>query len=301
MRNKLIVILGPTASGKSDLAIKLAKRFKGEIVSADSRQIYQEMNIGTAKITKKQMADIPHYLIDIIKPDQGFTLAQFKAKAVKIIKDIQKRKKLPFLVGGTMLYIQAIVDNLQIPEVKPDKKLRAQLENKTNQQLYDQLKKIDPQALEKIALNNKRRLIRALEVYLKTQKLFSRLKKKGRPLFDILQLGLRPDQEILNRRIDQRAEKMIEAGLIKEVECLIRKYGTKPYSLSGIGYREIIRYLNKEITLKQAKDLIKIHTRQYTRRQMSWFKRDKRIHWIKNYPQAEKLIRDFIKNNGLFL
>ena len=294
MYNKLIIILGPTASGKSDLAIELAKKFKGEIVSADSRQIYQEMDIGTAKITKKQMANIPHYLIDIIKPNQEFTLAQFKTKAVKIIKNIQKKNKLPFLVGGTMLYIQSIVDNLQIPQIKPDKKLREQLENKTNQELYDQLEKIDPKALEVIDINNQRRLIRALEVCLKTKRPFSQQKKKGQPLFNILQLGLNPSQKILDKRINQRIEKMIEAGLSKEVEGLIKKYGVKPYSLSGISYQEIIQYLNKEITLEQAKDLIKIHTRQYARRQMSWFKRDKRIHWIENYSQAEKIIKSFL-------
>jgi len=149
LNNKLIVILGPTASGKSNMSIKLAKKFNGEIISADSRQIYKEMNIGTAKIKKKEMEIIPHHLIDIIKPNEEFTLADFKEKVVKIIKDIQKRNKIPFLVGGTGLYIQVIVDNLQIPKVKPDKKLRFKLEKKTNQELYNQLKKIDPQAFKK--------------------------------------------------------------------------------------------------------------------------------------------------------
>ncbi|MBU1255322.1 tRNA (adenosine(37)-N6)-dimethylallyltransferase MiaA, partial [Patescibacteria group bacterium] len=157
MLKKLIIILGPTASGKSDLAIKLAKEFNGEIISADSRQIYKEMDIGTAKVTKKEMDNIPHYLINIINPNQEFTLAQYKKLAVKTIKDIQKRNKLPFLVGGTGLYIQSIVDNLQIPEVVPDKKLRDKLENQTNQKLYNQLKKLDPESLKVININNKRR------------------------------------------------------------------------------------------------------------------------------------------------
>jgi len=283
---KLIIILGPTASGKSDLAIKLAKKFNGQIISADSRQIYKEMNIGTAKVTKKEMQGIPHYLIDIINPDQEYTLAQYKKQAIKIIKEIQKKNKLPFLVGGTGLYIQSIVDNLQIPEVKPNKKLRDQLENKTNQELYNQLKKIDPQALKVIDINNKRRLIRALEVCLITGQKFSQQKTKGPKLFEILQIGLKPDNKILDQRINQRTEQMIEAGLIKEVEGLIKKYGTKPYSMSGIGYKEAL--------LDNAKELIKIHTRQYARRQMSWFRRDKRIHWVKTYSEAEKLINDFL-------
>jgi len=291
--NKLIVILGPTGSGKSDLAIKLAKQFKGEIVSADSRQIYKEMDIGTAKVTKKEMQGIPHYLIDIVKPNQDFSLAQFKKKAVAQIKEIQKKGRVPFLVGGTMLYIQSIVDNLQIPEVKPDKKLRTKLENKTNQELYNQLKKLDPKALEVIDVNNQRRLIRALEVCLSTGQPFSQQKQKGPALFDILQIGLRPDKQVLDKKISQRADKMIKAGLIKEVEKLIKKYGTKPYSMSGIGYQEIIPYLEKKISLNESKELIKIHTRQYARSQMSWFKRDKRIHWIKTYQEAEKLTRKF--------
>ena len=291
----LIVILGPTASGKSDLAIKLARKFNGEIVSADSRQIYKEMNIGTAKVTKKEMQNIPHYLLDIINPDQKFTLAQYKKQAIKTIKEIQKKNKLPFLVGGTMLYIQSIVDNLQIPEVKPDKKLRQELEIKTNQELYNQLKKIDPDALKVININNKRRMIRALEVCLITGKKFSKQKTKGSQLFNILQIGLKPDDKVLEQKISQRADKMIKAGLIKEIKNLIKKYNQENYSMNSIGYQEIISYINKEITLDQAKELIKIHTRQYFKRQMSWFRRDKKINWIKNYKEAEKLIRNSIR------
>jgi len=290
----LVIILGPTASGKSDLAIKLAKEFNGEIVSADSRQIYKEMDIGTAKVTKKEMNNIPHYLIDIINLNEEFTLAQYKELAVKTIKDIQKRNKLPFLVGGTGLYIQSVVDNLQIPEVTPDKKLRDQLEKQTNQELHNQLKKLDAQALKVINVNNKRRMIRALEVCLLTKKPFSKQRKKAKPLFNTLQIGIKPNKETLERKINQRADKMIQAGLIEEVKNLIKKYGNKPYSMSGIGYKEIISYLEDKISLDEAKELIKIHTRQYARRQMSWFRRDKKIKWIKTYSEAKKLISNFI-------
>jgi len=286
LNNKLIVILGPTASGKSNLAIKLANQFKGQIVSADSRQIYKEMNIGTAKITKKEMQGVPHYLIDMIKPNQEFSLAQFQKKAVQIIKDIQKRNKLPFLVGGTGLYIQSIVDNFQIPKIKPDKKLRQKLESKNNKELYNQLKKLDPQALEIIDLNNKRRLIRALEVCLITGQKFSEQKHKGPDLFNVLQIGLNPGIKILDKRIDQRVKQMIKAGLFKEAKRLIKKYGLKPHSMSGIGYKETL--------LDKAEELIKIHTRQYSRHQMSWFRRDQRIRWVKTYREAKKLIRDFL-------
>ncbi|MBL7155448.1 MAG: tRNA (adenosine(37)-N6)-dimethylallyltransferase MiaA [Candidatus Portnoybacteria bacterium] len=292
--NKLIVILGPTASGKSDLAIKLAKKFNGEIVSADSRQIYQEMDIGTNKLTKKQMSGIKHYLIDLIKPDQEFTLAQYKKRAVKIIKDIQKRGKLPFLVGGTGLYIQAIVDNLQIPQVRPNKKLRNKLEKLSNQELFKQLKKLDPLTAAAIDPHNKRRLIRALEVCLITKKPFSKQRKKGQPLFDVCQIGLKLPKETLNKKIDQRVEKMIQAGLIEENKKLAKKYSFDLPAMSGIGYQEISRYLKDEINLEEAKKLIKQYTRQYARRQMSWFKKDKRIKWIEAQNQAEKLLRNFL-------
>lgn len=294
MHNKLIVILGPTGSGKSDLAIKLAKKFRGEIISADSRQIYQEMDIGTAKITKKEMANIPHYLIDIIKPNQEFTLADYKTKAVKIIKNIQKQDKLPFLVGGTGLYIQSIVDNLKIPKIKPDKKLRIKLEKLPNQKLFNKLEKLDLDALKIIDINNKRRMIRALEVCLITKKPFSQQRKKGQPIFSILQIGLKIDKKDLEQKINKRTNQIIKNGLIKEVKNLIKKYGAKPYSMSGIGYKEIIPYLQNKIKLEQAKELINIHTRQYARRQITWFKRDKEIKWIKNYSEAKKLIQLFL-------
>ncbi len=293
-RPKLIVILGATGSGKSELAVKLARKFNGQIVSADSRQLYQEMDIGTAKITKKQMAGIPHHLINRVKPNQEFALAQYKKEAIGIIKDIQKRNQLPFLVGGTGLYIQAVVDNLQIPQVRPDKKLRNELEKLTNQQLYQRLKKLDPLALQIIDLNNKRRMIRALEVCLKTKKPFSQQKQKGRALFNVLQIGLKLDKKTLGKRINQRVEKMFKAGLVQEVEKLIKKYRPDLPSMSGIGYQEIILYLQNKITLQQAKELIKLHTRQYARRQMTWFKRDQRIIWLDNYKKAEQAIKQFL-------
>lgn len=295
--NKLIVILGPTASGKTSLAIKLARGFSGEIVSADSRQVYREMNIGTDKTTPNK---IPHYLIDVVNPDEKFTLAQYKQLAVKKIKDIQKRGKIPFLAGGTGLYIQSIVDNLQIPKTKPDKKVRNKLEKMTNQELFERFKKLDPVGAASIDINNKRRLVRALEVCLITKKPFSRQKKKGKSLFDILQIGIKPDKEKLEEKINRRADKMLEAGLIEEVKKLVKKYGSKLYSMDSIGYQEIILYLQGEVSLEQAKELIKIHTRQYAKRQMTWFKRDNRIKWIKNYPQAKKLIRNYLRLGLLF-
>ncbi len=298
-QNKLIVILGPTATGKSELAIKLARRFKGEIVSADSRQIYQGMDIGAAKINKEQARAVPHYLLDIVEPNQNFSLAQYQKKAVKTIKQIQKNNKLPFLTGGAGLYIQAVVNNLQIPKVKPDKKLRDELEKLTNQKLCQKLKKLDPEALRKIDLKNRRRLIRALEVCLSAGRPFSEQKQKDKPLFNALQIGLAPDYQNLDKKISQRTEKMIKQGLVQEVKNLLKKYPADLPALNSIGYQEIIQYLNNQISLSQAKALINLHTRQYAKRQMTWFRKDKTIHWVKNRQQAERLIKKFLEKKAV--
>lgn len=322
----LIVILGPTASGKTELALKLAKKFNGEIISADSRQIYKEMDIGTAKpffchceVAKGDRSNliIPHHLIDIVRPDQDFTLSQYQKLAVKTIKGIQKRGKIPFLVGGTGLYIKSIVDNLKIPQVKPDKNLRRKLEKLSEEQLLLKLQKLDPLALEFVDPKNKRRLIRALEVCLLTKKPFSRQREKGEELFNVLQIGLKIGKEEIKKRIEQRTEKMIEMGLIDEVKNLLKKYSPDLPSMSGIGYQEIIQYLNKKSLLPertkrfllperaervkglfQAEQLIAQRTYQYAKRQMTWFKKDKRIKWINNYREAEKLIREFLEKKN---
>ncbi|KPJ56586.1 hypothetical protein AMJ49_04545 [Parcubacteria bacterium DG_74_2] len=293
IRNKLIVILGPTASGKTELAIKLAKKFSGEIVSADSRQIYKKMDIGTGKATKKQMQNIPHYLIDIINPDKEFNVTIYKKMAVKVIKDIQKRGKIPFLVGGTGLYIKAVVDNIEFPEIKPLKKLRKELESKTAKQLFETYKKIDPQGAKFIDKKNKRRLIRAIEVCKTTKKPFWEQRKKGKPLFDVLQIGIKMPKEKLKNKIEKRAAQMLKLGLEKEVNNLVKNYSWEISSIQTIGYQEFQPYFNKEITKKELQQNIILHTCQFAKRQMTWFKKDKRVKWIKNYKQAENLIKNF--------
>jgi len=318
LNKKLIVILGPTASGKTEMAIRLAEKFNGEIVSADSRQIYKGMDIGTdkpcqiqnpklkiqnynakLKISKIQkpliIKSIPHHLIDIINPDEEFSLAEYKKLAVKIIKDIQKRKKIPFLVGGTGLYISAVVDNLIIPKVKPNEIIRNKLREKSNEELFKKLKKLDPAAAQNIDANNKRRLIRALEVILVTKKLFSKQQKKGKPLFDILQIGIEISRPELYRRIERRIDKMIKNGLEQEVRNLIKAgYSPDLPSMSGLGYRQMIMHIKGAINFPEVIELIKRDTRRYARRQMTWFRRDKRIKWIKNYKEAEKAVEEFL-------
>jgi len=326
--NKLIIILGPTASGKTEMAIKLAKKFGGEIVSADSRQIYKGMDIATDKPSRTQnlklktqnhnsklktkknkesfiVKNIPHYLIDIINPDEDFSLAKYKKLAVEIIKDIQKRKKIPFLVGGTGLYISSIVNNLEIPKVKPDKAIRKKLEAKSAEDLFKKLKKLDSKAAENINESNKRKLIRALEVCLITKKTFSSQQSRGEPLFDFLQIGVKIPREKLYKKINQRVDQMIKMGLEKEVKNLMDKgYNLDLPSMSGLGYKQIGKYLkNKSSTFEKALDKIsfqeavesiKTETRHYAKRQMTWFKRDKKIKWVGDYKKAKKLVEEFL-------
>ncbi|HBV58284.1 MAG TPA: tRNA (adenosine(37)-N6)-dimethylallyltransferase MiaA [Candidatus Magasanikbacteria bacterium] len=305
--SKLVVVLGPTASGKTDFSIELAKKFNGEIISADSRQIYKKMNIGTAKVRGAWQKDkvtgekvfvyenIPHHLVDFIDPGDEFSLAQFKALAIARVNEIISHGKLPMLVGGTGLYIQAVVDNLLIPAVPPNKKLRQSLEEKTNQELVELLKKLDPVATRTIDADNKRRLIRALEVCIWTGKTFSGQQNKGESLFECLQIGLSVPRDELNSRIAERAEKMMERGLLEEVRALVKqRYGWNLPSMSGTGYKQFAGYFKKEISLENTVELLKRDTRRYARRQMTWFKRDAKIKWVDNVADAAKLIMEFL-------
>lgn len=292
MLNKLIVILGPTASGKTDLSIKLAKKFNGEIVSADSRQVYKGMNIGTGKITKKEMAGIPHYLLDVISPNTRFDVAKYRKKALKAISAIQKRNKLPFLVGGTGFYIQAIVDGLIFPEVKPNWKLRSQLEKQDTKTLLRKLIKIDPERAKTIEKNNRRRLIRAIEIVLKTKRPVPKLKKQ--PLnSDVLILGVKKDRKELSSLIHKRLLKRLKNGMVAEVKKLKQSgVSWKRLEEFGLEYRYIALYLQNKITKDEMIERLQKEIEHYAKRQMTWFKRDKRIHWINNSRKAKKLIKN---------
>lgn len=300
---KIIVILGSTATGKTDLGLSLAKKYNGEIISADSRQVYKKMDIGTAKTMGEWKKDgkvylvdsIPHHLIDIVNPDADFSLADFKELAIDSINDILKRGKVPIVVGGTGLYIWALVDNLDIPKAQPDDKLRKELEVKPIAELVGMLVEKDPESAQKIDLKNPRRVIRALEVVMTTGQSFFDQRTKSNPLFEALQIGLDVPKEELFKRINERVDKQIATGLVEEVKQLVGGgYGWDLPSMSGIGYRQIGLYLRGEATLAEATEILKQDTRQYAKRQMTWFKRDKRIQWVKCAEEAEGLVKNFI-------
>ncbi|MCD6115124.1 tRNA (adenosine(37)-N6)-dimethylallyltransferase MiaA [bacterium] len=292
--NKLLVIVGPNASGKSDLAVKLAKKFNGEVLSADSRQVYKGMNIGTGKITKEEMQGIPHHLLDVASPKRRFSVAQFQKKAIETIKKIQKKGKLPILCGGTGFYIQSVVDGIVIPKVKPDWALRKKLEKKSCEQLYQKLKKLDPQRAKTIDKKNKRRLIRAIEIVLKTKKRIPPLKKKV--MFDALIIGIKRDKEELKKRIRKRLLKRLKEGMIEEVKSL-HKSGVSWKRLEELGleYRYIAFYLQGKLNYKEMVTQLQKAIENYAKRQMTWFKKDKRILWVTTYKEAEKLVKKFLE------
>lgn len=321
MPKKLIIILGPTASGKSKLAIKLAKKFNGEVISADSRQVYKGMDIGSGKVTKKEMRGIPHYLLDVVSPKTRFTVAKYQKLAKAAIKKIHKKGKIPFLVGGTGFYIQSVIDGIVIPKVKPDWKLRKKLEKKTASELFETLKKLDPRRAKNIDKHNKRRLIRAIEI----------VKKLGTvpplslpcPQYCILMIGVKRKPGELKKLIKKRLMERLKKGMISEIRKL-KKSGLSWKRLEefGLEYRYIAQYLQKKINYQEMIEKIQKESEHYAKRQMTWFsrhwsgssmpilssildrvgiksgKKDKRIHWIENYRKTERIVKEFLKNKG---
>ncbi|MBU4351412.1 tRNA (adenosine(37)-N6)-dimethylallyltransferase MiaA [Candidatus Parcubacteria bacterium] len=295
---KIVVILGPTASGKTDLSIRLAKRFNGEIVSADSRQIFKEMDVGTAKpkLRRGYFNKVRHHLINSLALNNELTVTIYKKLALKAIRDIQKRGKLPFLVGGTGLYIRAVVDNLDFPKAVPDEKLRRKLEAKSLKDLFQLYKKLDPEGAKVIDKNNQRRLVRAIEVCLKTKQPFWQQRNKKKPLFRALEIGIRPSKTVLASNIRRRTDQMLRLGLEREAKKLFKKYGIASILSQTIGYLEWLPQSEARPKQQIIKE-INNHSRQYAKRQLTWFKKDSRIIWLKPkdcFPKSIELINRFI-------
>lgn len=306
MKPKVIVIAGPTASGKTALSIELAKKIDGEIISCDSMQIYKYMDIGTAKVTKEEADGIKHYLIDIVEPNQRYTVSNFKADAEKCIEEILSKGKTPIVVGGTGLYVDSLVYGVEYFDMEYDENYRNQLmeQAQTEQglnELYNQAKEIDSKAIEKISPNDKKRIIRVLEIYKATGKNKTELeiesRKKG-VKYDYHVFIVNMDREILYDRINRRVNIMIDKGLINEVREIYSKYDSFPTAMQGLGYKEVVEFIEGKTSKEEMIEKIQKESRHYAKRQLTWFRKDDSFIWIdglKNIEDNIRLIRDEVK------
>lgn len=298
MKPKVIVIVGPTASGKTALSIELAKKINGEIVSCDSMQIYQDMTIGSAKPTKEEMQGIKHYMIDIVKPNQRFSVADYSKKASFSINEILKNKKTPIVVGGTGLYANSLIYGIEYNQINFDAEYREFLENQASSsdgllELYEKAKKIDEDAIKKISPNDKKRILRILEIYHATGKNKTQMElesRKNEVKYDYKIFALNMDRQILYDRINKRVDIMIANGLIEEVYNLLKRYEDFPTAMQGLGYKEVVDYLDGKYTENEMIEKIKQETRRYAKRQLTWFRKMENVIWLNSLESNEKNI-----------
>ena len=304
---KVIVICGPTASGKTALSIELAKKIGGEVVSADSMQIYDEMSIGTAKPDVEEMQGIKHYLVGNIAPTTRYSVSDYKNDATKALEEIIEKNKTPIVVGGTGLYVNSLIYGIDYPEVETDLEYRKELEKVAEQKglgyLYEEAKKIDPEAVKNISANDKKRIIRILEIYKETGKTKTQLeiesRKNGVP-YDYRVFAINMPREILYDRINRRVDIMLEKGLIEEVKQLYKKYGDElRTSVQGIGYKEVIDYLNGMYSKEEMIEKIKMETRRYAKRQLTWFRKIPNIIWIDGLGNVQDNVNLILKEAEL--
>lgn len=301
---KVIVICGPTASGKTALSIELAKKINGEIVSSDSMQIYKDMNIGTAKPSKEEMMGIKHYLIDFVSPDIRYSVADFKKDAEIAIEKILQKGKTPIIVGGTGLYVDSLIYGIEYQDIKFDEEYRKKLEKIAEKEdgldyLYNKAKEIDIKAMEKISQNDRKRIIRVLEIYKATGKNKTECEvesRKNEVKYDYKIFALNMDREILYERINKRVDIMIKNGLVDEVEKIIKKYDKFPTAMQGLGYKEVVEYLNGNLTQEEMIEKIKMETRRYAKRQLTWFRKNKQTIWIDAQKDKNENINIILKN-----
>ncbi len=303
MKPKVVVIVGPTASGKTALSIELAKRIGGEIISSDSMQIYKDMNIGTAKVTKEEMQGIKHYLIDFVPPNQRYTVSDFKKDATRAIKEILREAKIPVVVGGTGLYVNSLIYGIEYQDMQFDEEYRnklmkiAETEEGLNN-LWEQAQKIDPESMKKISKKDKKRIVRVLEIYKATGKTKTEqeiLSRKKEIEYDFKIFGISMDREQLYERINKRVDIMINQGLEKEVRNLLEKYSEFPTAMQGLGYKEVVEYFNGILTRGEMIDKIKQESRRYAKRQLTWFRRNKEIIWLDANEEMEKNIKTILE------
>lgn len=287
MNNKVIAVVGATASGKTSYAIDLARKIGGEIISADSRLVYKGMDIGTAKPTIEEMQGIPHYMIDVVEPEFNYSAGLYAKEAKRCIEDIVSRGKVPIVVGGTGLYYRVLLENYDLPDVKPDYELRENLYKYSCEELLEMLFNLDEKAGNSVEKNDKKKLIRYIEIIKLTGKPLDLARGKRDKEFDVEWIGLNFPREILYDRINKRVDQMIELGLVEETQELLEKHGRISNITDTIGYREIISYLDGELSLDDAKDKLKQNTRNYAKRQLTWFRKNEEIKW-NCYPERKK-------------
>ena len=296
-----ILIAGPTAVGKSEIVLRLAEKIGGEIISVDSMQVYRGLDIGTAKVTAEEQALVPHHLLDVASVEENYTVSQFQRQAIAAINDIAARGRQPFLVGGSPHYIQAVVDNLDIPAIPPQPALRAELEAQPLADLLARLEELDPQSAAVIDRNNPRRVIRALEVCMTSGKPFSEQRRVAAPLYTSLLLGIQWPRAELYRRIDQRVDERMQQGMVQEVRSLLdRGVSHERLDALGLEYRFISRWLRGEFTSEEEMvERLKYAIHDLTRRQLTWFRKDKRIIWIAGnaVERAQELVQQFLETS----
>lgn len=287
MKPIVYVIGGPTASGKSKLAVELAKKVNGEIISADSMQIYKEMNIGTAKVNKEEMQGVQHYLVDFVSPDERYSVSNFRKDAERAIEEILAKGKTPIVVGGTGLYIDSLIYGIEFQDEEVDLEYREKLNKIADEEglenLHKMAQKIDPEAMKKISVNDKKRIIRVLEIYHKTGKTKTEQElqsRKNEVKYEYKVFAITMDREKLYERIEKRVDSMIEQGLIEEVKQILNKYHTFPTAMQGLGYKEVVEYLEGSCTKEEMIGKIKKETRHYAKRQLTWFRKNKETIWL---------------------
>lgn len=288
--------------GKSKLAIELAKTINGEIISADSMQIYKDMDIGTAKVMEKEMDGIKHYMIDFLSPDERYNVSEYKKEAEQCIEEIIAKQKTPIIVGGTGLYIDSLIYGIEFQEEQFDEEYRKELEkiaeNEGLEKLYEEASKIDPTAMEKISLNDRKRIIRVLEIFHKTGKTKTEQEiesRKNEVKYNYKVFAIDMPRDILYERINLRVDKMLEEGLIQEVEGILEKYKKFPTAMQGLGYKEVVEYLNGEVSKEEMTEIIKKETRHYAKRQLTWFRKNKDTVWLNGLETCEKNIETILK------
>ena len=307
MKEEVIAIVGPTAVGKTRLSLELAQEFEAEIISGDSMQVYRGLDIGTAKVEAKIRDEVPHHLIDIAEPEEEFSVADFQKEADKLIPEIHNRNKIPMIVGGTGLYIKALIEGFIFPETEADwdlrNRLEAEAEAKGTEAVHNKLAEIDPELADKLHPNDLRRVIRGIEVYQQTGNTithYKKLAKKRPPRYDATIIGLYRDREILYNRINKRVEQMMEEGLLEEVKSLYEQgYDKDTPAMEGLGYKELLSYFAGEYDLEEAVRLIKRNTRHFAKRQLTWFKKNDEIHWFdmeRDFVTIENEVKEVIRN-----